>query len=386
MYRRNRLSQDILRFFAEFAAYLKHRVVQGSFHFERAKNFIVKRLLWRRGTLSRPITHVSLVAFSLVVVFVAVMFGKMSVFATSSEAARQNLVTKLQSPVDAPEGSVLEAAITTDTQVSEKPRDQIIEHTVAGGETLSTIAQQYGIDSNTIRWANSLADKDTIKPGDKLKILPVSGVAYNVQSGDTIYSIAEKFRANPQAIADFPFNPVGEDLRVQAGQTLIVPDGVPPLKPAPKTPQPRYVAQSQPKKAGSVNEGSDDRNEKQKTPSSAGFIWPVGGIITQYRTSYHAGDDIAGPMGTPVVASAGGVVIAAQKLAVGYGWHVIIDHQNGYQTMYAHLSRIDVSVGQKVGQGKTVGLRGSTGRSTGSHLHFEIRKGSSFLNPLNFLK
>lgn len=384
MYTRRLHERRFFLFIKHICAYFKHKVVWASITFENGKNFVVKRLLWRRGILSRPITHVSLVAFSLCVAIIALTFGKIGVFATSSAQARQSLVTKLAAPVDAQEAGMVQAEVTTTTDFSEKPRDHIIEHTIASGETISQIAEKYKIDTNTIRWANNLSDGDIVKPGQKLKILPVSGVAHEVANGDTIYTIADKYKANPQAIVDLYSNYIGEDFKVQTGQTVIVPDGVPPAKLAPAKPAPRYIAQAQPK---AVVPGNDDRNDDQKVSQGPlGFIWPVGGQISQYFTGYHTGLDIAGPIGTPVVAANGGKVVEAAKLGVGYGWHVIVDHGNGYQTMYAHLSRIDVKVGDTVGQGETVGLRGSTGRSTGPHLHFEVRRSGGFQNPLAFLK
>lgn len=376
-------THDFLLFLKDLFRYLKQKVIRFSLFIEHAKNWIVQRLLWRRGVLSRPITHVSLVAFALSVVGIGVLFGKIGVFSSSSAQARQTLVTRLQAPIDSQERSVLAASVNTVTEFSDKPRDQIIEHEVQSGETISGIAEKYGIDANTIRWANDLSDVDKVKPGQKLKILPVTGIAYTVKSGDSIYGVADKFKANPQAIADYWTNDIDESLKLKAGQVLIVPEGVPPTKPAPSRAAPQYVAQGQTKP---VTPGVDDRTDDQKQTSSAGFIWPIGGIITQYRTAYHTGIDIAGPTGTPVVAAGSGTVVEALKQGVGYGWHVIVDHGNGYQTMYAHLSRIDVSIGDKVGSGTQVGLRGSTGRSTGPHLHFEVRKSGTFMNPLSYLK
>lgn len=116
------------------------------------------------------------------------------------------------------------------------------------------------------------------------------------------------------------------------------------------------------------------------------FIWPADGYVSQGFSYYHTGIDIPGPIGTPVTAAAHGIVSAVVKESYGYGWHIIVDHQQGYQTLYAHLSQMSVSVGQKVDQDQLIGLRGSTGRSTGSHLHFEVIKNGVKVNPLSFLK
>lgn len=116
------------------------------------------------------------------------------------------------------------------------------------------------------------------------------------------------------------------------------------------------------------------------------FIWPASGSVSQGYSRYHSGIDIPGPLGTDVKAAASGVVSAVVKDAYGYGWYVIVDHKDNHQTLYAHLSKISVTIGQNLKQGQLLGLRGSTGRSTGSHLHFEVIKNSIKVNPLTVLK
>lgn len=381
LYRKQPVFRELFLFFYDAALYCKRKVIRFSIAFENGKNWVVQRLLWRRGVLSRPITHVSLVAFSLSIVFIGIIFGKTGVFSRSSAQARQELVTKLQAPVDAQEGNVLAASVVPVTEKSEKPRDTILEHEVKPGETISQIAEKYQIDVASIRWANDLSDLDKVKPGQKLKILPVEGVAHTVASGDTIYSVAEKYKANPQAIADWPFNNIDETLKLQVGQVLIVPEGVPPTKPAPKREEPRYVAQ------GKVKEGKDTRSADQKKPQGPlGYIWPIAGRLTQRFTRYHTGFDIAGSTGDPISVAATGKVVTAVKERYGYGWHVVVDHGGGMSTLYAHMSQINVSPGQSIGQGQTVGFRGNTGRSTGPHLHFEVRKNGVPQNPGSYLK
>ena len=131
----------------------------------------------------------------------------------------------------------------------------------------------------------------------------------------------------------------------------------------------------------------------QRTPNAGAvsaigqFVWPIGGVITQRFVWYHKGVDIAAGFGTPVLAAdSGRVFVAGWPDNTGYGNRVMIDHGNGYVTLYGHLSRIYVTAGQTVKRGDQVGAEGSTGRSTGPHLHFEIRKGGAALNPLDFLR
>jgi len=249
---------------------------------------------------------------------------------------------------------------------STKADYEIYKYTVKSGDTLSSIAQKYGVKQDTIRWANNLKT-DLIKPGQILKIPPVTGIVHKVASGETIYSIAKKYNTNAQNILNFPFNSF-EDLdtfSLIAGQNLYVPGGTI----EPEKPVYQFVASIQAGVHGPSN-----------------FIWPTSGGITQYYVWYHQALDIASPSSPPVLAADSGTVAYAGCINWGYGCHVIIDHGNGYQTLYAHLSSYAVEVGNSVGQGSQIGVMGSTGRSTGTHLHFEIRSGGQILNPLGFLK
>lgn len=335
--------------------YILNKIFKALCLFERAKNIAVSICLWKRGVLFRPVTHTGV----LVLIFVVVVF--------TATSGRQ-LLAQTDGQPEYPNYSV--SYIDPVTVISEKPRDEIIEYEVVGGDTISSISQKFGISVNTILWANNLDEDDTLRPGDKLKILPVTGVAHKVASGETIYSIAKKYQAEPQAILDFPFNEVGDDLALRVGQTLIVPDGVPPSKPKP--PPTQYLAKQQ---VISI-----------PTEASGRFIWPASGYISQYFTYYHKGIDIVNYSGPPVVAAdSGKVVVAGYVDRTGYGNRVVIDHGNGYTTLYAHLSKALVSPGQYVSKGQKIGIMGSTGRSTATHLHLEIRKNGAALNPLSFL-
>jgi len=204
-----------------------------------------------------------------------------------------------------------------------------------------------------------------------LRIPPVTGIIHKVQRGETVYSIAKKYQANPQAIVDFPFNTFADDetFALAVGQILIVPDGVMP-KAKPRVTQ--YLARQE------VSVGT--------TGAQGQFIWPTSGRITQRYSWYHRAIDIANKNAPAIVAAAPGRVVATIYSRVGYGNHVIIDHGNGYQTLYAHMSRIYVKKGQTINAGQAIGQMGSTGRSTGIHLHFEVIKNGVKLNPLTVLK
>lgn len=248
--------------------------------------------------------------------------------------------------------------------VDEKPA--ITVYTVKAGDTISTIAEEFKVSVNTIRWANELNGKSIINIGDKLTILPVTGIQYKVKSGDTISGIAKKFHADQMEIINF--NDLENGQAIKAGMTLIIPDAEP-IAPAPK----KAVKKETTKKTASA-----DRNDEKpiKATASGYYIIPiVDGRITQGVHGYN-GIDIGAPIGTPVLASAPGeVIIVKGKNAWngGYGNYIVIKHENGTQTLYAHLDKNLVSVGDRVSQGEKIGLSGNTGRSTGPHLHYEVR-------------
>ena len=257
------------------------------------------------------------------------------------------------------------------TDISSKPRDKIITYTVEKGDTVSTIAQKFGISEDTIRWENDLSD-DSLSVGDTLKILPVTGIAYKVQKGDTIYSIAKTYDTNPQKIVDFPFNDFAnpETFSLVDGQILIVPDGIKPSE-QPYVHQQVYIAQG------------------PSVLGAGGMYWPVHGEVTQFASWYHMALDIAAPYGTPIVAANSGTVTIAHVGTYdgGYGNNVYITGADGTETHYAHMEAINVSVGQAVAAGKTiVGWIGLTGRTTGPHVHFEVIKGGTLVNPLPYLQ
>jgi len=208
-----------------------------------------------------------------------------------------------------------------------------------------------------------------------LDIPPVTGVVHTVKSGETIYSIAKKYRSDAQSIVDYPFNSFTNDetFALAIGQKLVVPDGVmPQAKPwSPTSSLARVLTPD----AGAVS-------------ATGSWIWPAAGRITQPFRPWHKAIDIANRSGGSILAADSGVVIVAGwPDNYGYGNRVMIDHGNGYRTLYAHMSRISVRVGQSVKRGDKLGDMGSTGRSTGTHLHFEIRSSSrGNLNPLKALR
>jgi len=355
------------QFTAFFSSYLKKKVITFSIHFEKNKNRLVRFFMMKRGRYSRPFLHMSAMGvLGIGIIFSPIITETYPVFSQTS--------TESSEPDEAPQKqSIILGEDVFSTNISTRTRAEIITYSVQKGDTLSTIARKFGISVETIEWENDLTG-DNIVPGDTLRILPVTGVSHKVASGETVYTIAKKYDTNPQKIVDFIFNDFAnlETFSLVSGQILIVPDGVPPVE------QPAYVRPRQVFLA-----------QGPVSVSSAGFAWPLRGGISQFFSWYHPGIDITNDLGTPIVASNNGVVsnVIAGTWDGGYGNNVYIDGGDGYTTHYAHMSSIYVSPGQSVVAGKTViGTVGSTGRSTGPHLHFEIRQNGALVNPLSFLQ
>ncbi len=236
-------------------------------------------------------------------------------------------------------------------------KDTISIYVVREGDSLSSISKLFDVSVNTIRWANNLNKNSSIAPGDTLVILPVSGVKYVVRKGDTLSSIAKSLKADVDEIAQF--NDLSVSTKLSAGDTLIVPNG----EIAPST-----------NSSGSIK--SSIASKKTSTPSYVGYyIRPVEGGVKSQGLHGHNGVDLANSCGTPILASASGSVVLARTSGwnAGYGIYTVVDHSNGTQTLYSHLSKLLVTSGQKVVQGEVIGYMGTSGKSTGCHLHFEIR-------------
>ncbi len=355
------LINDFKIFFGEFYTFaIKHLRLQ-FLRFEDSKGILTWVLYRQRGKWARRLTHSGMASLAALGVMIAPVVAQ--------EFPGRSIDPWQQ---DAISGQVLSAFTEdTDTEFSNQ-RDSIIIYEVQEGDTISSIAQKFGITQDTIRWQNNLKTIDSIKLGQKLEILPVSGIAHKVKKGDTIESIAKHYDSEAQAIVDFPFNSFTNDetFELAIGQTVYVPDGV---KPQEQLWQPIANSRQTTPNAGSVT-------------ASGTFVWPTQGIISQKYAWYHPGLDIANRASPNVLAADSGKVVAAGWDSTGYGNRVIIDHGNGFKTLYAHMQKLFVVVGQTVKRGNPVGQMGSTGRSTGTHLHFEIHTSGGKLNPLNYLK
>ena len=359
------LTKDLKLFFSDWYRLVFRQIYKVFSRFERVKGAVAQVLYRQRGRFARPFVLSAMGGLVAMAVVLA------PVLANSFPGIEQNQGEELL-----PSSQIMQVTDTgTTTEVSDKVRDKVLEYIVQPGDTVSGIADKFGVSEDTIKWENSLKSVDAIRPGHVIRVLPVTGMRHKVTRGETIYTIAKKYEANPQAIVDFPFNTFkdNENFSLDVGQELIVPEGKKPADPAPWSPRTPSLAQRTPD-AGVVS-------------ALGQFVWPMGGRLTQNFSWYHRGLDIATSHGTPVLAAdAGRVTVASWKDNSGYGIQVMIDHGNGYATRYAHLSKVSVTVGQSVNRGDVVGLEGSTGRSTGPHLHFEIFKNGVQVNPRLFLK
>lgn len=365
---------DLKSLFKYLVVYQARKTAKVAKSVEHFKNKAVEILMHRRGRLQKYFFHASMLGLVGIGLISSGIFGSEAIVVKSFPGVGEPDPTVIENFDPNASGLSLKSLVDFRTSISDKPRSEIIEYSVEDGDTISSIGQKYGISQETIRWANDLSSSDTIKPGQKLKILPVTGVAHTVKSGDTLESVAKRYEAEPQAILDFPFNDVPDDFKLQVGQSLIVPEGIPPESKATPRPRPQTFFAQGPQSTFNA-------------PGGGSFMWPTQGGITQSFAWYHPGIDVANRGAPPVYAASGGtVVVAGWPDNYGYGNRVVVDHGNGYQTLYAHLSNIYVSVGQSVSRGQAVGKMGTTGRSTGIHLHFEIRFKGIAVNPLVILK
>ena len=239
-----------------------------------------------------------------------------------------------------------------DIEVAAPGADQISIYVVREGDSLSQIGEMFGVTTNTIVWANDLRRGNVITPGQTLVILPVSGITHTVQKGDTLASVVKKYKGEVGEVLEF--NGLSEDATLSVGDSVVIPYGQ-----APQTSISTSAIASG--SGGPVLDGY--------------FLRPVvGGRKSQGIHGYN-GVDLAASSGTSVLSSASGQVLLSKSYGYngGYGQYIVVKHPNGTQTLYAHLSANYVFAGMNVVQGQVIGEVGNSGRSTGPHLHFEVR-------------
>jgi murein DD-endopeptidase MepM/ murein hydrolase activator NlpD len=266
--------------------------------------------------------------------------------------------------------NVLFPAPVLHTTISERDRMEIITYTVQPNDNIWAIAQGFGLKAETVVWANPNIEKspDLLKVGQKVIVPPVDGIYYTISAGDTLQKLAKTYQTTVEKIVAFELNALEEPYALVPGQKIMLVDGRKKVVPT------NYYPMTS---VGKAPKGA---------PTGSGrFAWPTQGLLSQRYWSGHLGIDIAGRPGTPIRAADDGYVVMAGRDTWGYGNQVVIDHGNGYWTRYAHLQKISVKAGDVVKKQQQIGTMGSTGRSTGPHLHFEVIQGGVRRNPQGFL-
>lgn len=283
---------------------------------------------------------------------------------------------------------------TLHTNIPSRPRYSVTKYVVEQGDTIFGIAEKFNLNPETILWGNyyTLADNPhNLKPGQELNILPTNGVYYEWHAGDGLNGVAEYYDVTPEEIINYPANNltlegVGDFAtpNIETGTWLIIPGGV---REFVTWSAPR-ITRENPAVAKVLGAGACEPITEGPIGTST-YVWPsterfLSGFDYSPETN-HYGIDIGGNTGNAIFASDSGVVVYAGWNDWGYGEMVVIDHGNGWQSLYAHLSALNVGCGSYVYQGDVIGAMGSTGNSSGPHLHFEIRSDTYRVNPWNFL-
>jgi len=302
--------------------------------------------------------------------------GALVVNKTSPSSYLADIILDAQRHVDLDYLEETYTPLTGEGVSTDKPlvssRTQVETYTVADGDTLGKIAQSYGLSLSTLLWSNGLTYTSTIRPGQELKILPVDGLLYSVKSGDTLSRIAKNYSVEVETI--LKQNGLTSADTLSIGDELLLPGGEPPA--------PVATARA------SASIGNLFAAPQVSAPSEVvgGWVWPTDWhSVTQYYGWKHTGVDLDGDYSTYSYAARDGAVIYS-GWRNGYGFTVEVDHGDGYVTRYAHHSKLFVSVGDVVTAGQALAQTGSTGRSTGTHLHFEVIRNGKFQNPLDYVR
>jgi LysM repeat protein len=308
----------------------------------------------------------------------------------ATPAPQNDTVAGMVLPAGGPDGqsganSQVARLADSHTQIPTRGRSEVISYTVSPGDTLFGIADKFGLKPETILWGNYFVLKDDphlLFPRQVLNILPVDGTYHLVTKDNTLDKIAKFYGVTPQAILDWPGNNLdAQNPVLVVGSYLVVPGGhreltswqVPTIKRTDKANTATNYGQCPGGYSGAVGTGS--------------FVWPANShTLSGYDyTAIHHGLDIRAHLGDPIYATDSGVIVYAGPNSFGYGNLLVIDHGNGWQSVYGHLSQWNVDCGQSVYQGNLIGLAGSTGNSSGPHLHFEIRYKGGYVNPWTVL-
>jgi murein DD-endopeptidase MepM/ murein hydrolase activator NlpD len=289
----------------------------------------------------------------------------------------------------------IERMASIHTNIPDRPRQEIVKYTIQAGDTVIGIAQKFNLKPKSIMFGNYYTLRDdphNLSIGDELNILPVDGYYYEWQDGDGLNGVAKGLNVKPEDIINYPLNHIDPATigdyshpNIKAGTWLIVPGGTREYSSFTLP----IITRDKPTTARVAGEGACEAI----TDGAVGigsFIWPsanhyISGFDYSPETN-HRGIDIAGNTGEAVWAVDAGVIVYAGWNDYGYGNMIMVDHGNGWQSLYAHLSSIKVTCGMSVDQGTLIGAIGSTGHSSGAHLHFELMHGLyGKVNPWDFL-
>ncbi len=336
-------------------------------------------------------TVIASIALILLVVWVMGRFylrGEISeIKAANIEAVTPTATIYVELPefnIPDPEFSTVSLERITDinTTLPEKPRYEIKKYTVVEGDTIFGIAEKFNLDPSTVLWGNLYTlgdDPHRLFPGTEINILPGNGVLHRWSAGEGLNGVARYYDVEPDVIVNWPGNTLNPDEigdyaapNIEPGTDLFVPGGerdfITWSAPRITRDNPAVAKNIGPGACGVIMDGA---------VGNGTFIWPapqrfISGYDYSPATNHYA-IDIGGYLGDPLFASDNGVVVYSGWNDYGYGYMVVIDHGGGWQTLYAHMSEIYYGCGASVFQGDVIGLMGSTGNSSGPHLHFEMR-------------
>ena len=254
--------------------------------------------------------------------------------------------------------------IYSGTDILKSSPDEVNVYVVRKGDSISDIANMFDVSVNTILWANDMKKGEKLVPGDVLFILPISGLEHTVTKGQTLQSLAKLYKVDVNDISFY--NDIASDVKLTVGEKIIIPGG-------------NMADEGGDKPASNLGSSSSrDKNYYDTYPikNLTGYFinpLPTGRKTQGLHGPGNRGIDIGAPKGTPIYASAGGTVLITKTgWSGGYGNMAIIQHPNGTKTLYAHMSKLGTKTGASVSRGEIIGYVGSTGRSTGPHLHFEV--------------
>lgn len=326
------------------------------------KNNLVRRMFWGRSAFYRSAFQFS-VGFITILLGIGGFSGRLDLLVSGGNEVLAFPAEVLGESDYVDEGESIQGIVAS----FDRSHDfEVQKYIVQKGDTLTSIAQKYDVSEDTIRWKNGIVG-DYIKIGQELAILPINGIIHEVKSGDSLSTIAERYQATEQDIFDINWL---DSKILKTGQEILVPNG--------RMPQPKPVVRPVVAAAPVYT----------PPPSGGGgtgqFVRPAAcGYVSNGYSPWHAAVDIAGP-GCQIFAADAGVVTMARWYGNG-GLQIMINHGNGFVTLYAHNASIYVREGQSVTKGQPIGFMGATGHATGIHLHFGIQLNGIWVNPYAYV-